>query len=205
MLFKTTITKDITVPYHLIDFSKEDKGKTMLMVFLHGSGSRGENPERHSHLFDKEHIKKRNLVIAIPTCKPDGIWEADDIAALTNHLQLEFGISAKRTCLAGHSMGARGVWMTACMYPEYFGNLVPVSGYSYYLMASRLTNLRIACFHADNDDAVPLSQSQIMCQSILESGGKRSNLLFKVMKGFGHHNICAVLSSTLLYDWLFNA
>lgn len=205
MNLTTTIVKSISVDYHVLDYSKDDKSKTILMVFLHGSGSRNQDPKNIAELFERKTIQDYNIIIAVPSCVSPNIWEPDTVAALTKDLQKQYNITPEKTCLAGHSMGARGVWMTACMHPELFEYLIPVSGYSYYLMACRLTKMKILCYHAPEDGVVPFSQSQIMCDSIVASGAKKENVKLFPMPKFGHNNTVGIFQSTITYNWLFNA
>lgn len=199
---KKDIVKPVTIDYTILDCRKS-QDKTGLFIYLHGSGERGK-PDKamaSDHLmFTKEIRDKQDMIFVMPRCENHEIWDHDAVATLTRELQIKYNIPPKRTYLAGHSMGARGVWHTACKHPELYDAIMPVSGFSYYLMAERLKKTRVYCFHGKKDPLVPIEESRRMIESIMEFSENKDNVIFYRMKYAGHGDTAAVFSCNEIYD-----
>lgn len=108
--------------------------KLPVMLFLHGSGSRGddnETPVSHFSKFISDNPQNYSFIIVFPQCRNGTFWAGEmtemAVKALDETVK-EFNGDEKRLYLSGFSMGAYGTWQTALNYPNKFAALVPIAG-----------------------------------------------------------------------------
>lgn len=108
--------------------------KIPVMLYLHGSGSRGDDNE--SQIRDIAHFIEKGpenfrFIIVFPQCREETFWAGEmtqqALAALDATVK-EFGGDADRLYVAGFSMGGYGSWQTAITYPGKFAAVVPIAG-----------------------------------------------------------------------------
>ncbi len=105
------------------------------MLFLHGSGSRGDDntTQIDGIRWALEPIKEKiNFIIVVPQCRANTFWAAKDMAdyslAALDATVAEFNGDKDRLYLAGFSLGGYGVWQIAAANPGKFAALMPVAG-----------------------------------------------------------------------------
>lgn len=109
--------------------------KLPVMLYLHGSGSRGDDNMEPAFNFAAaiESVKdKVNFVVVLPQCADDNFWASTEmakysIAALDQSVN-EFNGDEQRLYLAGFSLGGYGAMHLAAAYPGKFAALMPVAG-----------------------------------------------------------------------------
>jgi predicted peptidase len=166
-----------------------------LVIFLGGSGERGDNNIRQlkfaGPFFNNlENRQKYPCFVVIPQCPAGQNWvrkesycgtvplapEATEPAQLTVKLILSLerhlNVDSKRIYLMGISSGASGVWDLASRYPEMFAAAVPFAGCGDVNQAARLTRTPVWIFHGAWDLAVNPKCSRLMDQALLKAGGK---------------------------------
>lgn len=169
-----------------------------LVVFLHGSGHRGNDP---SMLLDQGAFRE-NLpaIVAAPQCLPTCYWEPSAVTDLIWRIASRYHVDRQRIYLVGYSMGGYGTWATAAAHPEMFAAIVPIAGGGNPGVAKSLTSIPIWAFHGDRDETVPLSQSQQMIDAVHRAGGE-PRLTILLNEG---HGICRKVSERAdLWEWLF--
>ena len=97
----------------------------------------------------------------------------------------EYGISKDRIVLTGSSMGGYGTWETAMCYPEMFAAIAPVAGGGVVWRVNKLKNVPVLAYHGEKDATVPLSQSEIMVDFTLRSGGYAE---LNILNGYNHND-----------------
>lgn len=108
--------------------------KLPVMLYLHGSGSRGddnETPVSHFNKFIRDNPQNFSFIIVFPQCGSGKFWAGEmteqAIKAMEETVK-EFNGDEKRLYLSGFSMGAYGTWQTALNYPKKFAALVLIAG-----------------------------------------------------------------------------
>lgn len=114
--------------------NRQPDEKTPVMLYLHGSGSRGDDNESQTQGFNTfiaENPERFSFIIVAPQCRRDTFWAGEmteqAIKALDQTVW-EFNGDEKKLYLAGYSMGGYGTWQTAVLYPDKFAALVPIAG-----------------------------------------------------------------------------
>jgi predicted peptidase len=109
--------------------------KLPVMLYLHGSGSRGDDNREPAQNFVSaiDAVKdKIDFIVVLPQCRNEDFWASSEmakysIAALDQSVK-EFNGDENRLYLTGFSLGGYGTWQIAAANPGKFAALVPVAG-----------------------------------------------------------------------------
>jgi len=115
--------------------SQNANEKTPVMLYLHGSGSRGDDNREPALNFAAaiESVKdKVNFIVVLPQCSSENFWSSKEmakysIAALDQSVK-EFNGDEQRLYLAGFSLGGYGTIHLGAAYHGKFAALIPVAG-----------------------------------------------------------------------------
>lgn len=180
----------------------EKTSKWPLVVYLHGSGSRGQdlNLVRREWLPGQiEQGKQFHFILLSPQCPANSGWSPELIVGLTEHISKSFAVDRGRVYLTGYSMGGNGTWATAIHDPDRFAAIAPLCGGGNPQQAERLKNTTIWAFHGDKDNVVPLQATQIMVDAVRKFGGQAK---FTVYPGVGHGISRIVYYDEQFFEWL---
>lgn len=114
---------------------RDPNAKLPVMLYLHGSGVRGEDNVQQADAFSQMMAPVRNrinFIVVLPQCRENTFWAAKDmadyaLAALDRSVE-ELNGDPQRIYLSGFSLGGRGTWQIAAANPKKFAALVPVAG-----------------------------------------------------------------------------
>lgn len=204
--FQKTITK--TVHSHFLVFLpqgfQKEKKLWPLIVFLHGSGERGE---------DIEHVKVNGppklvetqpdfqFIVVSPQAPENSAWESDVLNTLLDELFQQLPVDTDRVYLTGLSMGGYGTWSMATDHPDRFAAIAPISGAGDPDRACLLKSLPIWAFHGQNDPYVYLKDDQDMVDAVKECGG---DVKFTIYPDAGHDVWTRTYSNPELYQWFLD-
>ena len=173
-----------------------------LMVFLHGSGERGDDLNQVKK-YGPPMILEGNpdfpFVVVSPQCPAEQHWEPERLMELVDDVVANHRIDRRRIVLTGASLGAFGMWQTASAYPGRFAALVPVCGWGDPAWATRLRDVPIWMFHGEEDCVVPVSSSLEMLDAILAAGGDARLTSYP---GVDHDAWTEAYATPELYAWL---
>ena len=192
--------------------------KVPLLVFLHGSGERGEDNLQQlrsapSVLCDASLVETYPCAVLAPQCPAGCTWasrshtgsETDVLQAvlqvIDEVLEDDERIDPDRVYLTGFSLGAFGVWELAATAPERFAAAVPIAGGGDTSQAHRLAHLPIWAVHGSADPVVDVRQSRSMIAAIRDAGGDPR---FTELPGLGHNSWDVVFRrNSEVLDWMF--
>src|SRR4051812_48198906 len=106
-----------------------------VMLFLHGSGERGNNNLDQMMVGLAPAIWKRKtkfpFVVVLPQCRKESGWlvtspDAQRAVAMLRQVQTEFRTDPDRVILTGLSMGGAGTWSIAGADPTAWSAIVPM-------------------------------------------------------------------------------
>jgi len=181
-------SRDRTLETHYLlflpkDYGREDGETWPLIVYLHGGGGRGTDPERlriYPMIARLDEEPDFPFVVVTPQCPPgrDGplgdLWteHADLVLAILDEVLDDYRVDPDRVYLMGHSMGGYGTWYLAHRAPERFAAIAPMSGPGVAWWAYRIADARIPVwvFHGALDDAVPVAESEKMVSALRDLG-----------------------------------
>ncbi|MEN8124227.1 MAG: prolyl oligopeptidase family serine peptidase [Bacteroidota bacterium] len=203
------MTKEISVNYvlQLPENYNNLKQNWPLIVFLHGSGERGNDLSKVSIHGPLKYINEGNKLDAIilaPQCPETEIWDNDVLYTLIEEVVYKNKVDITRIYLTGLSMGGYGTWNLALDHPKLFAAVVPICApimYNFTEKASKLKNNPIWVFHGGKDKVVPVSYSERMVDAIKKSGG---NPKFTIYPDAGHDSWSIPYSDPNFYAWMLS-
>lgn len=203
---KTTVQAEINYLLFLPKTYSKTGKPLPLIIFLHGSGERGDDLEKVKAWGPPAIVEKNPdfpFIVVSPQV-PEGQWwntyllkkMLDDVLANNN-------VDKSRVYLTGLSMGGFGTWDFATAYPEYFAAIAPICGGGNTQLISRLKNIPTWVFHGKKDEAVPELQSALMVEALEKVGG---NVEYTVLPEGGHvdawvHAYAYEKDHGALFDW----
>ncbi len=197
--------------------------KWPVILFLHGSGERGDDGLIQSEVglggAIRRHIERYPAVVVMPQCR-DKVWwddpamESQALAALDAALK-EFNGDSSRVYLTGLSMGGYGTWSIAAGHPGKFAALVAVCGGirrpgsrplpegaadPYAETAKKIGSTPVWLFHGMANPAVPIDESRKMAAAFNANG---ASVKFTEYEGVAHNSWDKAYSEANLPTWLF--
>jgi predicted peptidase len=157
-----------------------------LIVFLHGSGERGNDLEKVK-AWGPPAIAEKNpdfpFMVVSPQCPEGEAWHALSLKAMLDEVLAKYNVDKRRVYLTGLSMGGYGAWDLASRYPQYFAAVSPICGGGIARMVGGMRSVPTWVFHGKKDDAVPEEESARMVGALKTAGG---NVKYTVLPEAGH-------------------
>ena len=193
--------------------------KLPVMLYLHGSGSRGDENREQAWAFDSAigQVKDSvDFIVVLPQCREDLAWISDEmsdyaLAALGESIK-ELNGDPERIYLAGFSLGAHGVWKIAASTPTKFAALMPVAGRvipyegesspdsPYTNVARAIGSTPVWIFHGAKDEAVPVDFARKVVKALEETG--RKNVKYTEYADDGHLIFGKAFAEPGFLEWL---
>ena len=179
--------------------------KWPLLLFLHGSGERGDDLEKvkvHGPAKLIEQGKKFPFIVVSPQARrQDPGWSPADLYALLQDCKQKYQVDPDRLYLTGLSMGGFGTWKLAMEHPEDFAAIVPICGGGDTADIWKLRNTAVWCFHGAKDNNVPLAASQTMINALRVYNPSAK---LTVYLEAAHHSWTVTYNNDSLYQWLLS-
>jgi predicted peptidase len=187
---KKTLHESIDVEYLLYlpeAYGRDAERNWPVIVFLHGSGERG-NIKRTAGVGLPKRLQTDPdypFIVISPLC-PAGKWWTDTdmrlaVMALLDDTQETLAADPARVYLTGLSMGGFGTWDLAQQYPGRFAAIAPVCGGGNPYLQQRLKNVPAMVFHGARDQAVPLAMGKQMAGALQAIGGAVQMIVYPDM------------------------
>lgn len=145
------------------DYEKQESWP--LLLFLHGSGERGDDLELVKVHGPPKLIaagKDFPFIVVSPQCPKDRWWEPIELVALLNDLSDKYKVDHDRIYVTGLSMGGFGTWQLASYAPDRLAAIVPICGGGEKYWAKKFLHIPVWAFHGGKDTGVPPERSQLM-------------------------------------------
>lgn len=202
-----TETQTISYLLFLPDDYDADNGKQWpLVLFLHGSGERGEDINKvkvHGPpklLDDPEKAKNCSFITVSPQCPADQSWSPLQLGRMLDELETMYAVDKDRIYVTGLSMGGFGTWGLLYQFPDRFAAGAPICGGFDPAAAERFVDIPLWVFHGAKDGAVKLEMSTDMVDAIQAKGGVRVQLT--VYPDLEHDSWTITYDSPWFYDWM---
>lgn len=205
--FKGTVIRNVAINYLLYlpdNFDSKPDEQWPLLVFLHGSGERGNDLEKVKVHGPPKLIaqgKAMPFVVLSPQCPSNTNWDTEALFALIKHIASRYRVDEKRIYLTGLSMGGAATWDLAMAYPEYFAAIAPVCGpvnRNYPERAVDLKDLPIMAFHGAMDDVVPVAGAAGMIKRLQNIGNPATIVIYP---DANHDSWTKTYEDPELYKW----
>ncbi|MCI4568724.1 prolyl oligopeptidase family serine peptidase [Lysobacter sp. CFH 32150] len=198
-----------------------------VILFLHGSGERGDDNRKQTAVGLGPYLKKRMAtfpaIVVFPQSPENASWDAATARmalATLDAASREFNGDPGRTYLTGMSRGGYGAWELALMQPTRFAALVPVCGGitaprpasdlhviavesdtdPFDTVARRLAKVPVWLFHGARDDVVDPLQSRRMYAALQAADAPARYTEFP---DANHNAWDPAYATPELWEWLF--
>lgn len=211
--FTKTLTKKVSLDYILTPpngRNRVDKGLP-LVIFLHGLGERGPDPNRvfvHglAKLLKEGKTFPFPFLTLSPQCPAGTFWteETDALHELIMMVVKKYGVDEKRVYITGLSMGGYGTYEMVARYPDLFAAAVPICGGILNKLVlrrlSQLPEVPMWIFHGKLDDVVSVSESQTVYRVLRKAGWK--SLHMTLYDDLRHDSWTRTYDNPEVYDFL---
>lgn len=215
------IEKGDTLNYRQLFPDADTLRKYPLVIFLHGSGERGNDNEAQlkwgvmNFATDQNMMQHPAFVIA-PQCPEKISWSnfsrndmrlqpmptrpMELLIGLIHQMIKTSAIDSNRIYITGLSMGGYGTYDAIERYPHLFAAAVPVCGAGDTTRAASIAHVPIWIFHGAEDPAVNPIHSLNMLQALTRAGAHPG---FTQYPESGHFSWLGAYSDALMMEWLF--
>jgi predicted peptidase len=183
---------------------EDESGKFPLILFLHGSGERGNNLDlvkTHGPPSFLNDTTDFPFVVVSPQCKPGRRWSPQNLLDLLDYVETLTSIDKNRVYLTGLSMGGFGTYDLAMEAPYRFAAIAPICGGGDTARAERIKDIPIWVFHGAKDMAVPIARSEEM---VAELKDLNADVQFTVYPELGHDSWTVTYANPELYKWFLS-
>jgi predicted peptidase len=185
-------------------YARDASSDWPLILFLHGSEQRGDNPSLLNDLALLSFAEKSGdfpFVAVMPQCPPNVHWSPRIVKSVLDSVESMLRIDPDRVYLTGFSMGGYGTWQTAAAFPHTFAAIAPICGMSDLPEVSRLTGIPIWAFHGARDENVPVTESRKMIDTLRKSG---ADARLTVYPDLAHDCWTMTYRDSRLYLWFLD-
>lgn len=217
-------SKGDTLNYRMLFPDSDTLRRFPLVIFLHGSGERGNNNEAQlqwgvSNFATDQAMSLHPAFVIAPQC-PEGQGWANTtrnnksiqmlstpskpmelLIDLIRKVTKDFRVDTNRIYITGLSMGGYGTYDAIERYPNLFAAAVPVCGGGDVSKAASIAHIPMWIFHGAEDPAVDPVYSIDMVQALTKAGAHPG---FTQYPSVGHFSWIAAYSDPLMMGWLFS-
>lgn len=222
---KYTNGKGDTLNYRMLSPDYNPLRKYPLVIFLHGSGERGNDNDAQlkwgvMNFATDEMMYMHPAIVVAPQCPEKMSWsnfsrsknpgETKLLAEPSKPMQLVIElihqlmktapIDSSRIYITGLSMGGFGTYDAIERYPDLFAAAMPVCGGGDTSKASVIAHIPIWNFHGAEDASVDPQYSINMLNALTKAGAHPA---FTFYPETGHFSWLAAYSDPHAIEWLF--
>ena len=226
---KEFIYKGDTLPYRVMFPENYDKSKTYpLVLFLHGSGERGNDNEKQlahgASLFtDSLNRQQYPAIVLFPQCPSNQAWVTIkgisnakfDITdtkepakplllakKLFDYYQKTEAVNKKRLYVLGLSLGGMGTFDLICRFPTTFASAIPICGAVNVERLKKVKKMSIRIYNGDSDLSVSPEYSRNAFVELKADGSQHVEHI--EYPGVGHDSWTPAFAEPDFLKWLFS-
>ena len=182
--------------------------KYPVVLFLHGSGERGDDGVRSAEVGLGPNIARRPAefpaIAVFPQARETWAADSDDAEAALDALDevIEtFSADPDRVALTGLSMGGFGAWGLAAAHPERFVAVAPVCGFAREQVVAPIVaaKLPVWTFVGDADSPRIVESTRALAAALRDAGASNRETEYR---GVGHNSWDRAYSDPDLLRWL---
>ena len=198
--------------------------KYPLVIFLHGSGERGNDNEAQlkwgvGNFATDQAMKLHPAIVIAPQCPAKKGWSnfsninkgkltlqsspsmpMELVIDLIHQIMKTMPVDTNRIYITGLSMGGFGTFDAIERYPDLFAAAVSVCGGGDESKASTIAHIPMWIFHGAEDAAVNPLYSMDMAQALTKAGAHPGLTMYPET---GHFSWLAAYSDPMMMEWLF--
>ena len=226
---KEFIYKSDTLRYRVLFPENYNKNKSYpLVLFLHGSGERGNDNQKqliHGASLFTDSLNRHNFpaIVLFPQCPAnqswitkenisDGKFNITDTKEPTKPLLLakllvDFykkteAVNTRRIYILGLSLGGMGTYDLICRYPNLFAAAIPICGAVNFDRLKKIRKMPIRIYNGDSDNTVSPDYSR---NAFIELKADGSQVVEHIeYQGVGHDSWTPAFAEPDFLKWLFS-
>ncbi len=228
---KQFIKGNDTLHYRILYPAKYKKNKAYpLVMFLHGSGERGNDNEAQLTHGAKLFLEPTNRkyfegIVIFPQCPKNMTWskykrsaekqwaavDSEGDAPISQQLVKQLmdslvdnrHVNPRRVYLGGLSMGAFGAYDLLRRYPDFFAAAFPICGIADIpLLVQNAKEVPMWIFHGEKDPVVSPEPNRELYKALMTAGAK--DVTYSEYPGVGHDSWTNAFAEPKLLPWLFS-
>jgi predicted peptidase len=179
---------------------QNDGRKWPLILSLHGSGDRGDDPSKVANGGLPSQLGGElslDAIVVSPQCAANYAWDPRALTAVLDRLQREFRIDTNRIYAVGYSMGGFGAWRFAQAEPDRMAAIVCLGGVG--ASADQWPDIPVWAVHGQSDKTISLEFVQYSIAAARKAGAQ---VQLTVLQGRGHDIENEVVDNPKLIAWL---
>ncbi len=217
--------KGDTLNYRILTPDSNPNRKYPLVIFLHGSGERGNDNDAQlkwgvMNFATDQSMKMYPAIVIVPQCPVNQSWSNFDSKPNSREMHLKNSpskpmevlhqlilqliktvpVDTNRIYITGLSMGGFGTYDAIARYPNLFAAAVPVCGGGDISKAPVFAHIPIWILHGSEDPAVDPLFSLDMVSALFKA---KANPGLTMYPEFGHFSWLAAYSDPLVIEWMF--
>lgn len=201
--FSTEITVKKQLNY-LLYTPENIKQSKPLIIFLHGSGEKGNDLEKVKVHGPFKYLKTHKLdaYVLAPQCPQEEYWDEEVLYRLIQKVIKENKIDPDRIYLTGLSMGGWGAWNLAFAHPDMFSALVPIAGFVDrvpMIENCKIKDIPTRIFHGLLDDVVDVSYSVNIYKKLQTCS---TDIELTIFDDANHDSWTRVYDDPAIYEWM---
>ena len=212
------------MPVAMKNFTQSADGKYPLVIFLHGSGERGNDNQAQlkngiSSFWAPDFYARHPHFFLAPQCPNEQRWSFRDfdkeiffreepmppMQALMELLETLFrenpAIDRNRVYLTGLSMGGLGTFNLLVRQPDWFAAAIPICGGGDPSDAPEIRHIAIWVFHGSADKVVLPRYSRQMVLALRQAAAPMIG--YSEFPGWGHNSWDDTYGDPKVLEWLF--
>jgi predicted peptidase len=214
-----------TLNYRMLYPDSDTLRKYPLVIFLHGSGERGNDNDAQlkwgvMNFATDEMMKMHPAIVIAPQCPPGVSWSNFTrtnnnrvmtlqpnpskpmglVIDLIHELIKKAPVDTTRIYITGLSMGGYGTFDAIERYPGLFAAAMPVCGGGDTSRAASIAHIPLWIYHGSEDPAVNTFNSLDMVYALMKAGAHPG---YTQVPETGHFSWIAAYSDALAIEWLF--
>ncbi|MEM9587199.1 MAG: phospholipase [Planctomycetota bacterium] len=186
------------------DFSSDATEPIPLLLFLHGGGEGGSDPEKVKKHGPPKLIRQGRdfpcIVVSPQNPSTTQHWDDQQLIELVDHLIESFPVDTSRLYLTGLSRGCYGGWRLLVQNPDRFAAYVGICGGGLAPYAKRLAKVPVRLYHGADDPVIPVDESERMLEAHVAAGGDAKLVVYLET---GHDAWTQTYENNAVFDWLF--
>ncbi|TFG78952.1 MAG: alpha/beta hydrolase [Flavobacteriales bacterium] len=189
--------------YYPEDYKVDSLEQFPLLLFLHGGGEAGDSLVSVKRNGPPKLIVRGKqfpfLILAPQNPHRMKWWNTEAVMQLLDTIVANNRVDKKRIYLTGLSRGGGAAWELAVQYPDRFAALAVVCGMAPLPYAAWIDKrMPIWVFHGEEDESIPISESENMVNRLLGMG---YTVRFTRYPGVGHDSWIQAYDTEELYEW----
>lgn len=186
-----------TLPYRMKEIQADNGTKPILVIYLHGGSSKGNDNETQikeaAVSVIARYLTDNSIpsIFIVPQCPSSASWGAQMNESLAK-LADEYDASCGGVYVLGGSMGGTGTWSFANACPSKILGIMPVAGKPGAALPENFKAMRVCTVMSEADEVMKTAYEDVrlFCERIKAAGGDAEYTIVPVSEQWSHEKTC---------------